>query len=405
MTIIGLDQVHNELAPKLKGTRVGLITSNMSRSSNLLSTLEIMKSIKSIKKLTLLSPEHGYFSEHQAGEIIDPYFDEDLQVTIKSLYRKPKKMKKMADDNIDLLMRTMDSKRDNSKYPPKDLMENFDTIVYDLQDVGCRIYTYIATMIYSMEISGKIDQDFIILDRPNPITGRSPEGPLLQKQLFSFIGAVQVPIRHSLTLGEIALYFNRFYNKEKTLLSLIKMKNWKRDMWYDRTELPWIMPSPNIPTLDTAAVYPGMVMFEGTNVSEGRGTTKPFQVIGAPWINGVKLKKVMEEFNYSSVQFLEVKFKPMFSKYSGEVCSGLYIFVKDRNSFRPFELSLAILRELLDLYPDEFTLFESYFDRVAGNKDVRKMLLHGYSPEEIVEKYRDEIDKYTSITEEILIYK
>lgn len=405
MTIIGLDQVQHELVPKLKGMRVGLITSNMSRSSNLVSTLEIMKSIKGIKKLTLLSPEHGYFSEHQAGVIINPYFDEDLQITVESLYRKPKNMKEIKDGNIDLSMRTIDSKKDSSKYPPEDLMKNFDTIVCDLQDVGCRIYTYVATMIYSMEISGKINQDFIILDRPNPITGRNPEGPLLQKRLFSFIGAVQVPIRHSLTLGEIALYFNRFFNKEKTHLSLIKMKNWKRDMWYDKTKLPWVMPSPNMPTLDTATVYPGMVMLEGTNVSEGRGTTKPFQVIGAPWINGMKLKRRMSELNYSSVQFMEMKFRPMFSKYAGEVCSGIYVSVKDRDSFRPFEISLAIIRELLDLYPDKFALFESYFDRVAGNKDIRKMLLHGYSPEEIVEKYRDEIDKYTSITEEILIYK
>ena len=405
MTVTGIDQVKHKLVSKLKGKRVGLITSNMSRSSNLASTLETIKSMKGIKKLTLLSPEHGYFSDLQAGITVNSYFDEDLQVTVESLYRKPKNMEETIDGDIDLSMRTIDSQKDSSKYPHEDLMENFDTIVYDLQDVGCRIYTHIATMVYAMEVSGKINQEFIILDRPNPITGMNPEGPVLQKDLFSFIGAVKMPIRHSLTLGEIALYFNRFFNKEKTVLSIIRMKNWKRDMWYDETGLPWVMPSPNMPTLDTATVYPGTVMFEGTNVSEGRGTTRPFQMIGAPWINGIRLKEKLSELKYKSVRFIEMKFRPIFSKYAGKVCSGIYIYVKDRNSFKPFELSLAMIQELLDLYPGDFALYESYLDRVAGNKKIREMLLQGYSTDEIMERFKDEIDQYSFNTNEIKVYK
>ncbi len=405
MTIIGIDQIQTEIAGKLKGKRVGLISNNMARNSNLISSLDLIRTIKGIKEITVLSPEHGYFGDFQAGSTVNSYFDNDLNVNVESLYREPETLPENLKRDIDHSMRTIDSQRDTSKYPPKELMEKFDIILYDLQDVGCRIYTYIATMVYTMEMSQSSEQEFIVLDRPNPITGENPEGPILQPDLFSFIGALPIPMRHSLTLGEISLYFNKFVNKDKANLDVVKMKSWRRDYWHDQTGYPWIMPSPNMPTLETATVYPGTVMIEGTNVSEGRGTTRPFQIIGAPWINGLKLKERISKIKFPGVQVMEIKFRPSFSKFSGQVCYGIYIHVKDRDLFRPFEFALDLIGSILDLYPENFVFHESYFNKASGNKKVREMLLSGNTGDEIIKEFNGEVDKYLSDIEEIKLYK
>ena len=405
MIYIGLDRIQAEIAGKLRGKRVGLITNNMARNSNLFSSLDLIGSVKEIKEITVLSPEHGYFGDFQAGSTVSSYFDNDLNVNVESLYREPDTLPEDMKHDIDHSMRTIDSLKDISKYPPRELMEKFDIILYDLQDVGCRIYTYIATMIYAMEMSRSDEQEFVVLDRPNPITGKNPEGPILQPGLFSFIGAISIPMRHSLTVGEIALYFNEFVNKHKTKLDVVQMKNWRRNYWQDQTGYPWIMPSPNMPTLETATVYPGTVMIEGTNISEGRGTTRPFQIIGAPWINGLKLKERISEMKLPGVQVMEIKFRPSFSKYSGEVCYGIYVHVKDRNLFRPFEFALDLMENILDLYPENFAFHESYFDKASGNKRVREMLLSGNTGTEILKEFDDEIKKYLSDIEEIKLYR
>ena len=399
-----MDQINQEFVPKLRGKRVGLITSNMSRGYGLASSLDMIRSIKAVKKLTLLSPEHGYFSDFQAGETVSSQYDHDLEVGIKSLYREPRNFNGNSRKKIDESMRVTDSKRDDSKFPSKELMEEFDVIIYDLQDVGCRVYTHIATLVYSMEMAHKSKVEYLVLDRTNPITGTNPEGPLLKRDLFSFIGALEIPIRHALTLGELALFFNKFSNKDRTDLDIVKMKDWHRTLWHDETGLPWIMPSPNMPTLDTAIIYPGTVLFEGTNVSEGRGTTRPFQVIGSPWINGLKLKERIKSLKPPGVQIMEMKFRPTFSKYAGEVCFGIYINIADRNSFKPFEFSIALIQEILDLYPDLTEFYSSYFDKVTGNSRIRKMLTSGYSAEEIIERFLDETNKYISKIEEIKMY-
>ncbi len=404
MTLIGIDQIQTELAGKLKGKRVGLITNSMARNSNLLSSIDLIRSVKGIKEITVLSPEHGYLGDFQAGSTVNSYFDNDLNVKVESLYREPEMLPENMKRDIDHSMRTIDSQKDTSKYPPKELMEKFDIILYDLQDVGCRIYTYLATMIYTMEMSQSSDQEFIVLDRPNPITGENPEGPILQPELFSFIGALPIPMRHSLTSGEIALFFNKFVNKNKANLDVVRMKSWRRDYWHDQTGYPWIMPSPNMPTLETAIVYPGTVMIEGTNVSEGRGTTKPFQIIGAPWINGLKLKERISKIKFPGVQVMEIKFRPSFSKYSDQVCYGIYIHLKNRDLFRPFEFALDLIGSILDLYPDNFAFHESYFDKASGNKKVREMLLSGNTGDEIIQKFNGEVDKYLSDIEEIKLY-
>lgn len=405
MTYIGIDNINTEITQKLKGKRVGLITNNMARNSELVSSLDIIRSVKGIRTFTVLSPEHGYFGDFQSGLTVNSYFDKDLNTSVESLYREPEDLSKDEKTDIDASMRTIDSKKDASKYPPRELVDRFDVILYDLQDVGCRIYTYIATLVYSMKMLNIAEKEFIVLDRPNPITGLNAEGPILKKELFSFIGALPIPMRHSLTIGEIAQFFNTFMNKGRTNLNIIKMKSWNRSQWYDQTDQPWVMPSPNMPTLETATVYPGNILIEGTNVSEGRGTTKPFQMIGAPWLNGLKLKERLMQLKIPGLRIMEVKFRPSFSKYVGEVCNGVYIHISDRNAFRPFAFALDMIGEILDMYPDYFQFHSSYFDKASGNKTVRGMLLDGYTGTEILDKFTDEVKKFNLDMEEIKIYK
>ena len=301
-------------------------------------------------------------------------------------------------------MRTKDSQKDNSKYPSPELLREFDTIIYDLQDVGCRIYTYIATMVYTMEVASQLPLDFIVLDRPNPISGLNAEGPILKNNLYSFIGALPVTMRHSLTIGELALFYNKFLNSERTNLKIVEMDSWKRSMWLDQTSYHWIMPSPNMPTLDTATVYPGNVLFEGTNVSEGRGTTRPFQIIGAPWIDGYRLKERVNSLNLPGAKLVDMKFRPTFSKFSGEVCHGVYLAITDRTLYRPFDFALNMLSEIMEMYPHEFSFHESYFDKAAGDDRVRYMLKQGLSGSEITEKFKGEIEAFKEKIKEIYIY-
>ncbi|SMD31410.1 exo-beta-N-acetylmuramidase NamZ family protein [Picrophilus oshimae] len=397
MVLTGIDQI-NSISWKLKDKNVGIITNNMARNRELVSSLDVIKSLNNVRSLTLLSPEHGFFGDLQAGIPVESYFDDYLNVYVESLYKNPGNV---DNNDIDSSMREMDSKRDKSKYPDKSIMEKFDAIIYDLQDVGCRIYTYLATMIYSMESLNDNGTEFIVLDRPNPITGLNPEGPILDGGLESFIGAMPLPMRHSLTIGEAALFFNKYINKERTNLNIVKVKNWRRSLWHDETGQPWIMPSPNMPDLDTAIVYPGSVLIEGTNLSEGRGTTRPFQILGAPWIDGVKLSKKINDLKIPGVKVIDVKFIPSFSKYSGMKCSGIYIYVNNRDLFRPFRFALEVISEIIDVYKD-FEFYDKYFDSASGNRMVRSMLLKGYSGNDIVERF--DLNRFNIDADEIKIY-
>lgn len=392
---IGLDFIKN-YKKELYKKNIGIITNNSARDQNLNSTLSIIKNFKDVNKLTLLTPEHGYFGDFQAGIAVSSNYDNEFNINTVSLYRGENN----KNDNIDEKMRETDSKNDSSKYIPDNILKDFDIILYDLNDIGCRIYTYISTLIYTIEkLNDK--QKIIIMDRPNPITGLNPEGPLLKENLKSFIGSMPIPIKHSLTIGEIALYYNKFIDSRN--IEVIKMENWKRNLLLDETNIPWIMPSPNMPTLDTALIYPGNVLFEGTNVSEGRGTTKPFQIIGAPWINGTKLKNEINSLKIPGVKVMEFKFRPTFSKYENQLNYGIYIYISDKKLFKPFNFSLNVISKMIELY-DEFQFYDPYFDKTSGDKKIREMLKKLFDPDEIEEKFKDEIINYQSKTEEIKLY-
>jgi uncharacterized protein YbbC (DUF1343 family) len=233
------------------------------------------------------------------------------------------------------------------------MLDGLDVLLIDLQDVGSRYYTFVWTMYLCMRACERCGIAVVVLDRPNPINGLTIEGPVLDPNHRSFVGMHPIPIRHGRTIGELAQQFRKetFPNCE---LSVLPLKNWDRAMWFDQTGLPWVMPSPNMPTVDTATVYPGMCLFEGTNISEGRGTTRPFEIFGAPFIDAEKLCAELKSLKLPGVFFRENYFQPTFQKFAGQLCGGAQIHVIDRDEFRPFQTGVEIIREIGRLHPDQF---------------------------------------------------
>jgi len=237
--------------------------------------------------------------------------------------------------------------------PTAEMLRDLDVLLVDLQDIGARYYTFIWTMYLCMRACEKNGVAMVVLDRPNPINGISVEGPLLDPHYRSFVGLHLIPVRHGKTIGELAQQF-RDEAFPKCKLSILPMKNWKREMWFDHTGLPWVMPSPNMPTLDTATVYPGMCLLEGINISEGRGTTRPFEIFGAPFIDPEKLSSELNALNLPGVFFRENYFQPTFHKFAGELCGGAQIHVTDRDEFQPFLIGVEIIKRIRKIYGKEF---------------------------------------------------
>ena len=285
------------------------------------------------------------------------------------------------------------------------MVKDVDVLIFDIQDVGTRVYTYLATMAYAMQASAENGISFIVLDRPNPINGIDLEGPLLEyPQYSSFVGLYPIPVRFAMTMGELAQLFNNGFLEKKANLKVIPMRGWKREMWFDQTSLPWVAPSPNMPTLDTATVYPGQVYFEGTNVSEGRGTTRPFELFGAPWIDGYDLAKKLNALALPGIRFREAWFTPTFSKFEGLLCGGAQIHVLDRTKYRPFETALYILKAIREMYPENFEFHKDYFDKIIGSSKVREAIENGTSIQEIVQGYKQGLDHFSELRKPYLLY-
>jgi uncharacterized protein YbbC (DUF1343 family) len=233
------------------------------------------------------------------------------------------------------------------------MLQDIDVLLIDLQDVGARYYTFIWTLYLCMRACARRGVQVVVLDRPNPINGISVEGPVIEKGYESFVGLHPIPVRHGKTIGELATQF-RDEAFPDCKLSILPMRNWKRAMWFDETGLPWVMPSPNMPTLETAMVYPGMCLFEGTNISEGRGTTRPFEIFGAPFINAEALCHELNGLRLPGVFFRENHFQPTFQKFAGQLCGGAQIHVLDRGVYRSFQTGVEIIRCIRRLYPEGF---------------------------------------------------
>ncbi|MBC7350034.1 MAG: DUF1343 domain-containing protein [Candidatus Aminicenantes bacterium] len=388
----------------VRGKRVGLITNPSGVDRKLRSTARLLKEHPEVNLVALYGPEHGIRGNAQAGEYVPFYFDDKLELPVFSLYGQSFKPDPGMLRNIDEYMRTFDTQL-AGKVPEKAMIEGIDVLIFDIQDVGTRVYTYIATMAYAMEMCASLGLDFIVLDRPNPVTGVIMEGRLLQYPEFSsFVGLYPIPQRHGMTVGELARLFNDRFLSTKARLTVIPMEGWRREMWFDQTGWPWVMPSPNMPTPETAIVYPGQVYLEGTNVSEGRGTTRPFELFGAPWIDGYQLTERLNKIGLPGVIFREAWFTPWFSKYRGQLCGGCQLHVTDRQSFRPFLTALWIMATIKQMYPDRFEFHPDYFDKIMGNSDVRLALEAGRSPEEIVRGLEPGLEEFARLRQPYLLY-
>jgi uncharacterized protein YbbC (DUF1343 family) len=388
----------------VKGKKVGLVTNPTGVDRQLNTTIELFATSPDIHLVALYGPEHGVRGNAQAGEYVPFYLDEKYRLPVFSLYGQSLKPEPGMLRNIDEYMRSFDTS-DASKIAEGAEIADIDVLVFDIQDVGTRVYTYIATMAYAMQACAASGVDFIVLDRPNPINGLDMEGPILEYPEFSsFVGLYPIPLRHGMTVGELAKLFNAKFLEKKARLTVTPMEGWKREMWYDGTSLPWIIPSPNMPTLDTATVYPGQVFFEGTNVSEGRGTAKPFELFGAPWIDGYDLARRLNALGLSGVKFREAWFTPSFSKFSGEMCGGAQVHVSDRKAYQPLKTALHIIRTIREMCPAQFQFHENYFDKIMGTSKVREALERGEGVEAIVAEFAAGLSDFARLRQPYLLY-
>ena len=296
--------------------------------------------------------------------------------------------------------------------PTASMLKDIDTVIIDLQDVGTRVYTFAATAMHMMEACAEADIAVLILDRPNPIDGRDIEGNLLDEEFASFVGPHTIPMRHGLTLGELM----HLYNEEhciKCRLRVIPMAGWDRDVYFEHTGLPWVLPSPNMPLVETALVYAGQVMLEGTNLSEGRGTTRPFEIFGAPYTEPKALFEAIEAETLKGVILRETGFMPTFDKWAGQLCKGFQIHVQDRRIYRPYRCSLAIIAAALKLYPQDFKWIEPPYEYVSdklpidviiGDSKVRMDLEQGRSVSDMEKEWQQELNKWIKIRSRFLLY-
>ncbi|WP_434369257.1 exo-beta-N-acetylmuramidase NamZ family protein [Peribacillus frigoritolerans] len=376
----GIEVLLKEEKNVLSGKKVGLITNPTGIDSKLTSIVDLLHDDPDINLTALFGPEHGVRGDAQAGASVEYYIDEKTGLPVYSLYGKTKK-------------------------PTPEMLKGVEVLVFDIQDVGTRYYTYIYTMAYAMEAAKENDIPFIVLDRPNPQGGESVDGPVLEPEFSSFVGLYPIPLKHGMTVGELATLFNKEF-KIGADLKVIKMKGWKRDMDYDDTGLPFVLPSPNMPTVSTTFVYPATGLIEGTNVSEGRGTTKPFELIGAPYINSDELAGKLNALRLPGVKFRAASFTPTFSKHAGKLSHGVEIYITDREEFKAVPTGLHIIKTIQDLYPGDFEfLAANNFNLLIGNGWIMSRIKAGSTVNEILKEYQVRQDAFKKVRKNYLLYK
>jgi uncharacterized protein YbbC (DUF1343 family) len=382
----GLD-IFIENIEKYKKRAIALIANQTSVTRDLRYSWDVLRE-KGIGIRRVFTPEHGIFSTEQDQVAVNKQPEIDCETF--SLYG----------DSCDSLI------------PDGGYLSDIDLVLFDIQDIGARYYTYVNTMALFMErISGR-GIEMMVLDRPNPLGGIVIEGPLLQDDYRSFVGILQVAVRHGMTPGELALLCRDTQNLDLEL-TVMTMRGWKRSMLFHETGLPWIAPSPNMPTEDTASLYPGFCLVEGINISEGRGTTMPFKLIGAPYIEPYRLSESLNAINLEGVYFRPVFFKPTFHKYSGEAVGGIYVHITDREAFRPFLTGVAFIKTVRDMYGEdmiflrgvyEFNDRHPAFDLLTGSSRIREMISGGSTINEIRESWSDDEREFVRRKERYHLY-
>ena len=377
----GLDRV-GAYKNVFEGRRLGIIANHTAYDRDGKFIVDVFRNMKGVTVTALFSPEHGFWGTARAGEKIDSQTDPVYNLPVYSLYGKTQK-------------------------PTSDMLRNIDVLVFDIQDIGARFYTYIYTMSLAMEAAAQNGKTFVVLDRPNPINGASVQGNILEPALASFVGLYPIPVRHGMTAGELAKMFNGqgwLSGRVKAELIVIPLEGWHRRMWYDQAHLRFIKPSPNMPDLETAVVYPGLCLLEGTNVSEARGTAMPFGQFGAPWIDSKRLAERLNVLNLPAMRFEPVRFTPTSSKYQGQECHGVRILVTDRDRLEPYSSGVRIVNEICRMYPDQFEWKAAHFDRLCGTSKIRNAITSQSSLDVLQNKWHKELESFLEIRAGYLIY-
>jgi uncharacterized protein YbbC (DUF1343 family) len=387
---VGLDLIAKNWPRNLTGPRVGLLVHPASVNKRFEHAITLFLKSKRLELRALFGPQHGILGETQDNMIEwEGFRDARTALPVFSLYGQTRR-------------------------PEPSMLKDIDVLAIDVQDAGARYYTFIWTMELCMQACLELKKSVVILDRPNPIGGYTVEGPVQDTAFSSFVGQRPLPVRHGMTAGEIGNYLREEFYPSLDF-HVILMRGWKRKMWFDDTLLPWVMPSPNMPTLDTAAVYPGMCLLEGTNLSEGRGTTRPFEIFGAPFIEPDVLIDHLGAFKLPGVIFRPMYFQPTFQKHAGSLCGGAQIHVINRNKFKPFKTGVAILKAVHDLYPDHFAWKQPPYeyetekmpiDILAGTDRLRIDIEAGEDIERMEEWWNEECLTFNRLfRNKYLIYK
>jgi len=391
--ITGLERLLEEgpgCAGLRNGARVGLVVHPASVNRDLVHAADLISSGSDLRVERLFGPEHGVRGEAQDMEPVAGSVDTETGLPVSSLYG---------------------SDADSLRPRPEEI-EALDAVVYDLQDVGSRYYTFVYTLSHVMEVARDVGRPIVVLDRPNPIGGREVEGPVLDPALTSFVGRYPIPARHGMTTAELARLFNDRH-RIGCELRTVTMHGWTRSMQFEDTGLPWVAPSPNMPTADTARVYPGGCLIEGTNLSEGRGTTRPFELVGAPWMAGRELAEALGAARLAGARFRATSFRPMFHKHAGATCRGIQVHVVDRDAFRPFGTYLAILTHARRLAGHAFEwrreAYEFETERLAidlllGRADLRSQIEAAVPLEDMERSWSVELRAFRKLRERFLLY-
>jgi uncharacterized protein YbbC (DUF1343 family) len=373
---------------RLRGCRVGLVANPASVAGALAHAADLVAAAPGVTLAALFGPQHGFHADVQDNMIETPHVRDPVRrIPVHSLYSE-------------------------TREPTREMLDGLDLLVVDLQDVGTRVYTFVYTMANCLRAAARHGMPVIVCDRPNPIGGDAVEGPVLEPGYESFVGQFPIPLRHGLTVGELARLFNDHFGLG-VALEVVPMDRWSRRAYFDETGLPWVMPSPNMPTLDTAVVYPGAVLFEGTQLSEGRGTTRPFELVGAPWVDPRGLAARLNGYGLPGVRFRPVVFEPTFHKFAGQPCGGCQLHVTDRAGFLPVLSAVALMRELHAESPARFAWrpppYEYEHERMpidilAGSSALRAAIERGDDPRAIAAGWAPGVEAFRAVRAGCLLY-
>jgi uncharacterized protein YbbC (DUF1343 family) len=373
---------------RLRGKRVGIVANPASIDQQFVHVVDRLARAEGVTLGAIFGPQHGFNADLQENMIETPHGESAAhRVKVYSLYSE-------------------------TREPTLAMLDGLDVLVVDLQDVGTRIYTFIYTMAYCLTGAAKAGIPVIVCDRPNPIGGVAVEGPMLERGFESFVGLYPIPMRHGLTIGELARLFNDAFGLGADL-TVEPMSGWSRQAYWDDTDVPWVLPSPNMPTLDAAIVYPGQVLFEGTMLSEGRGTTRPFELCGAPWLDATALASRLNAYRLPGTVFRPVTFEPTFHKHAKTPCHGVQIHVTDRRTFESVLASTAVLHEMRQMDPAQFAWRPPPYeyehrllpiDILAGNATYREDIERGTDPRKMAESWRPAVEAFEKLRAEFRMY-